>query len=60
MNQGHVLLNQNLLFIIIQLVMTIIVAFILEEFLFRIECRKKHTDDEKGKLLCHSDTLLQS
>jgi len=29
--------------------MTIIVAFILEAFLFRIEYRKEHPTDEKGK-----------
>ena len=28
--------------------MTIIVAFILEAFLFRIEYRKEHPTDEKG------------
>lgn len=32
-----------------QVVMTIIVAFILEAFLFRIEYRKEHPTDEKGK-----------
>ena len=29
--------------------MTIVVAFILEAFLFRIEHRKEHPTDEKGE-----------
>ena len=32
-----------------QVVMTIVVAFILEAFLFRIEYRKEHPTDEKGE-----------
>ena len=31
-----------------QIVMTIIVAFIIEAFLFRIQYRKEHPNDEKG------------
>ena len=34
-----------------QVVMTIIVAFILEAFLFRIQYRKEHPTDEKGTFL---------
>ena len=32
--------------------MTIIVAFILEAFLFRMRYRKEHPEREKGELLC--------
>ena len=34
-----------------QVVMTIIVAFIIEAFLFRIQYRREHPNDEEGTFL---------
>ena len=38
--------------------MTIIVTFVLEAFLFRMEYRKEHPDNEKGELLCLQNKML--
>ena len=38
--------------------MTIIVAFVLEAFLFRMEYRKDHPDNEGGELPCLQSKML--
>jgi len=38
--------------------MTIIVAFVLEAFLFRMEYSKQHPDNERGELPCLQSKML--
>ena len=38
--------------------MTIIVAFVLEAFLFRMEYSKEHPDNEGGELPCLQSKML--